>query len=351
MAIDSSIYSQIQTPDIIGSVDRGLKMRDLLDERQKNQSIKQAFTKGVSVGPDGMPKQDLGLTANELLKGGYGQEAMTIMSEKAKQDSASVESQLKKLEFSTRLLSGVKDQASWDQAKAVGAQYNLDMSKEPAQYDPNYVNSRMAMGLTAKDQIENQWKAKEFGLKEREIKAKEVEAAGKKIEGTGKLASELRKERSGLPTTKATQDVAAAYNKIQSAASKPSAAGDMALIFNYMKMLDPGSTVREGEYATAQQATNVPGQVVSMYNRILRGERLNETQRADFLNQSKGLYSSQLDVQKQIDSQFADLATKAGVDPKEVLLNFEANTPAPKAKTITQNGFTYTWNAKTGKYE
>ena len=36
------------------------------------------------------------------------------------------------------------------------------------------------------------------------------------------------------------------------------AAGDMALIFSYMKMLDPNSTVREGEYATAEAAAGVP---------------------------------------------------------------------------------------------
>ena len=38
----------------------------------------------------------------------------------------------------------------------------------------------------------------------------------------------------------------------------PDAAGDMALIFSYMKMLDPNSTVREGEYATAQDAGSIP---------------------------------------------------------------------------------------------
>ena len=68
-------------------------------------------------------------------------------------------------------------------------------------------------------------------------------ADAKKEKGNGlkeyfELGSGLRKEWTGLPTTKATQDVAASYNRVSGAAEDPSPAGDLALIFNYMKMLD-----------------------------------------------------------------------------------------------------------------
>jgi len=45
-----------------------------------------------------------------------------------------------------------------------------------------------------------------------------------------------------------------AYTRVQAAGQEPSPAGDMALIYNYMKLLDPTSTVMAGEYATAKDA-------------------------------------------------------------------------------------------------
>lgn len=89
-------------------------------------------------------------------------------------------------------------------------------------------------------------------------------------------------------------EVRQAYNRVLSATKEPSAAGDLALIFNYMKMLDPGSTVREGEFANAQNSAGVPERLRANYNQIVNGERLSVNQRNDFVNQAKGLYESQL---------------------------------------------------------
>jgi len=192
---------------------------------------------------------------------------------------------------------------------------------------------RIGQGLlTWEDQQKQKNNERDFGLKEREVRAKELEVGKKDKAAIASVAEGLRKERSGLPTTKATQDVSAAFNKIQKSMEKPSAAGDMSMIFGYMKMLDPGSTVREGEFANAQNATGVPGQVLNAYNRALKGERLNEEQRKDFYGQAQGLYQSQLDIQNQVDAQFSELASKNGIDPKEVILNFQANDPGVKPK-------------------
>jgi hypothetical protein len=59
-----------------------------------------------------------------------------------------------------------------------------------------------------------------------------------------------------------------------------------------MKMLDPGSVVREGEFATAQNAAGIPDQVRNAYNRAMSGERLNPTQRNMFKSQADSLYGS-----------------------------------------------------------
>ena len=83
------------------------------------------------------------------------------------------------------------------------------------------------------------------------------------------------------------KNVVISYNTISSAAENPSAAGDLSLIFQYMKVLDPGSTVREGEFANAQNAAGVPDRIRNLFNNWSKGQRLDENQRQDFITQAK----------------------------------------------------------------
>ncbi|MCK5602016.1 hypothetical protein KAR91_09110 [Candidatus Pacearchaeota archaeon] len=124
--------------------------------------------------------------------------------------------------------------------------------------------------------------------------ALEVQAATtaeKQKESEQKQVNALRKDITGIK--KSFNLVEEAKNRIDKVGNKATAASDLALIFNFMKMLDPGSTVREGEFATAQNATGVEGRIVSLYNNLLKGTRLNTTQRADFLGRVDDLFAGQ----------------------------------------------------------
>jgi hypothetical protein len=118
-------------------------------------------------------------------------------------------------------------------------------------------------------------------------------AKSKDPEKMGGLEDTVRKEFLGQ--AKSYIEIGQAYKKIQESARDPSAAGDLALIFNYMKILDPGSVVREGEFATAQNAAGVPDRIKAQYNQIIDGQRLTSVQRQDFLNQAKNVTRSQKD--------------------------------------------------------
>jgi len=85
------------------------------------------------------------------------------------------------------------------------------------------------------------------------------------------------------------KNVKVSYNTILMAANNPSAAGDLSLIIAYMKVLDPGSTVREGEFANAENATGVPEKVKNFFNNWTKGEKLSKEQREDFVNQARTL--------------------------------------------------------------
>ena len=123
-------------------------------------------------------------------------------------------------------------------------------------------------------------------------------------------------------------DVRDAYGRILSNAEEQTAASDLSLIFNYMKMLDPGSVVREGEFANAQNSAGVGDQVRAKYNSILSGERLAENTRKDFIQTAQYLYKTQLNTQKNLDKNYQDLATSYGLDPDKVVLDF--NSPISK---------------------
>jgi hypothetical protein len=126
--------------------------------------------------------------------------------------------------------------------------------------------------------------------------------------------------------TKASQNfkvVSENIGNIQSIANRPpTAAGDISLIFSYMKLNDPGSTVREGEYATAANAAGIPDRLKALYNRALTGEKLAPAQRADFINTSGSLYEGWRQKQAQTDEFFRGMAERSRVNPENVMVPY-----------------------------
>ena len=122
--------------------------------------------------------------------------------------------------------------------------------------------------------------------------------------------------------SKQFRDVASSYQRVIKSAKDSSAAGDLALIFNYMKVLDPGSVVREGEFATAETAGSIPNRVVAQYNKVLKGERLSEEQRNDFVDRAKRLYEGAEELQTQYENQTTEKAKASGIDPKRVITDY-----------------------------
>ena len=137
-----------------------------------------------------------------------------------------------------------------------------------------------------------------------------------------KDVADARKEFTGRPEVKDFSKQTSAYGRVLASAKDPSAAGDLALIFNFMKVLDPGSTVREGEFATAQNAGGVDQRVVSLYNSITTGERLSPAQRDDFANRATRLYSDAESQYDNIAQQYSTFAEQAGLPVDQVIPDF-----------------------------
>ena len=126
--------------------------------------------------------------------------------------------------------------------------------------------------------------------------------------------------------TKPYQEVKAAYGRVLS--SEDTAVGDLSLIFGYMKMLDPGSVVREGEFATAQNAAGVPERIMNIYNKVATGQRLSPSQRNSFKGQANGLYSSALEGEKTVRTGLERISRGYGLNTANIFYSATEQAPA-----------------------
>lgn len=228
--------------------------------------------------------------------------------------------------------SSVSQKQSWDREKQVAD--ILD-----AKQDNDRAERALAQTKLNQDREAAQ-KAQELGLKKEELGLRRDErqdaAEDKQKSRAFSQENQLRDDY-----TKASKDfvlVRDAHQRVLASAQDPTAAGDLALIYNYMKVLDPGSTVREGEFATAQNAGGISDRVMAMYNKALKGERLSDNIRADFVNRSDRLYKTAVTNQEKTEDKFSGIAKRAGVNPDNVVIKSRIEEPK-KAEKITIPGF------------
>lgn len=170
------------------------------------------------------------------------------------------------------------------------------------------------------------------------------------------IETDLAKDFNARPILKDFNDRAASFGTIISSVNIPenqealqaiqrgetvssiegTAAGDIAMVFAFMKVLDPGSTVREGEFDKAASAAGVPGRFRTAIQRLGKGDSLNPEQRADFLNTVvRQFEQSKISAQPTLD-EFTSRAERSGVNPAtfipETTLQFSGIKEAPTAE-------------------
>jgi len=200
----------------------------------------------------------------------------------------------------------------------------------------------IAKAQTVSEQLDQVWKQKSYDLDASRTRASNAAAyasANKSRAELAAMAPQIGPDGKPMPAppgdkqidneqkirtefVKAADEfvkVRDAYGRVQASAKEPSAAGDLALIFSYMKILDPGSVVREQEFANAQNAAGVPDQVRNMYNKVLSGERLNPNQRGDFTSRAGKLYKQQLQSFRGTEKLYQSISQGYGFDSKRTV--------------------------------
>lgn len=116
------------------------------------------------------------------------------------------------------------------------------------------------------------------------------------------------------------RDRVGAFNLLMSTEDSP--AGDIALVTNFMKMLDPGSVVREGEFAQAAKAVGAPEQVVTALRGFVTGQTLGPTQRADLRAVAMDIYKDTIEKFAPMEAQFRAIAKHYNLDADRILLDW-----------------------------
>lgn len=140
-------------------------------------------------------------------------------------------------------------------------------------------------------------------------------------------AGNLRKEYLGLPLTKETQSVLQSYGRVQN--TPLDRAGDLALVYNFMKMLDPGSVVRESEFSVAQNVGSLPQNMQAIVLKWLdsKSGTLPPEIRSQFLNTARRMRDAQLQTQEQAAKYYRGLSGRYGIPDQDVVVPFGKEEP------------------------
>lgn len=144
-----------------------------------------------------------------------------------------------------------------------------------------------------------------------------MDAQGQTREGF-KDEVQLKAQFMGNPRVREYGVIQAQFDIIRTVANDSSPAGDLALVTSYMKMLDPGSVVREQEFANAANAGGAAERARAMLSNITGNGILTPKQRADFVAQTTNIYKIQTQSYNEIANDYRRMASDYGFEPDRI---------------------------------
>lgn len=123
----------------------------------------------------------------------------------------------------------------------------------------------------------------------------------------------LRGDFRGEPVYKAHQEMQSAYSQIQQSLKQATPAGDLAGATKIMKLLDPGSVVRESELGMAMAATGLLDRVQNYAQNIISGNKLTPKQRGEFQKLADALYGESVKAYNSKRSEYLKLGGEYGL--------------------------------------
>lgn len=127
--------------------------------------------------------------------------------------------------------------------------------------------------------------------------------------------SKLRNDFKSEPIYKDFQDMQAAYKQIKAGAAQKTPIGDVAAATKLMKLLDPGSVVRESELGIAMAAGGRMDRLQNYVQMQISGEKLTPTMRKDFVALADELYRASAQAYNAKRADYEKMGSRYGLDP------------------------------------
>lgn len=124
----------------------------------------------------------------------------------------------------------------------------------------------------------------------------------------------LRGDFRGEPVYKAHQEMQSAHSQIQQSLKQATPAGDLAGATKIMKLLDPGSVVRESELGMAMAATGLLDRAQNYAQNIISGNKLTPKQRQEFQRLADALYGESVKAYNSKRSEYKKLGGEYGLN-------------------------------------
>jgi hypothetical protein len=123
---------------------------------------------------------------------------------------------------------------------------------------------------------------------------------------------------------------------------------DLAVIYSFMKSLDPSSVVRETEYASAAKSGNIFQGIYAKYNGYLKekGGFLPASVKSEFQNLTNQAYQAKEQQYNNWREQIRRIAENQGLNPENVTPDFSSYLTNPNGQIIQYNGRMYQTDAQ-----
>lgn len=326
-------------------------LADMLRKQGREQRLSDVYRANAGA-PEALP--------SALMGEGFGGEAASWMDQQAQTETRRAQSQKAMQEtlkartemFARALGGGVRSQAELDQALAAARASGITdgeltgltvYNEQTAPLFERFV----AMGVPAEKRVELDARSSEaqkrraFEEAERaKDRANRTKNAGimagnmaearaaKREDAFGDDTRDLRKEISSRKEIAKYRQASAELSSLKELAKETSGASDMALVFAFMKAMDPDSVVRESEYAAAA-ATGTPDErMMGLVSKYWTGGPLSKGQRQSFIRAAEAAQSGHKAAFERAAKTYRHVAKKRGYDLEELGLE-DGEPPRP----------------------
>jgi hypothetical protein len=236
------------------------------------------------------------------------------------------------------LLETTKPEATPENIKtlrALGLPVTLEGLRQLDKPEPSPAESRLLREAGVPVTLENIMQLRRSGASNVNVKVPVSMTEGQKgFENEMSLGKSFKAE----PIYKDFSDMQSAFGQVVSSLSQGTPIGDVAGATKVMKLLDPGSVVRESELAIAMAASGRMDRLQNYFSNMMTGQKLTPTQRDDFKALSNELYAAAGDAYNKKRKEYEQFGDAYGFKNLNTALGAPATIPSVMRKAPGAGG-------------